>query len=74
MTTMAAKTAYGNPTAEQVDTVIAGHLVAFSWWCASTGYQLIGRGTPKPKAGLIGPKVDMGICMAMLAMFGSTLL
>ena len=66
------KAGFGGGSKDLVDAAILANLVAFSWWSISAANQLFND--KKAKKGLLGPKVDFGICCAMLTMFGSTLM
>ena len=66
------KAGFGNASQDLVDAAILANITAFSWWSVSSLNQLFND--KKAKKGLIGPKIDMGICAVMLCMFGSTFL
>lgn len=66
------KAGFGNASSDLVDAAVLANIAAFSWWSVSGLNQLFND--KKAKKGLIGPKVDLGICAVMMTMFGSTFL
>lgn len=64
------KAGFGAASSDLVDAAVMANITAFSWWTVSSVNQLFND--KAAKKGLMGPKVDLGICCAMLSMFGST--
>lgn len=61
-----------NSSKETLDVIAKAHVASFSFWLSSSLYQI--TQTKHEKETPVGPKVDAGICAAMLTLFATSLL
>ena len=71
LTTSCFLAGWGDVSDETLKIVGKAHVAAFSFWISNCVYQL--TMVKHEKESPIGPKVDLGICTAMLGLFASSL-